>query len=107
MASNTWLDLFPDAKLTHVVSSRSDQLPLLLELEKTTIRPNQGENQRYEAMWERDSSIFDAIEEAWSASPGCSNLSDLMGKVNKTRGHLKVWNVEVFGKVTKEIKNRR
>jgi exonuclease III len=34
VASQSWSDMFPDAKLTHVCSSRSDHLPLLLEMNK-------------------------------------------------------------------------
>jgi hypothetical protein len=54
---------------------------LLLELEKPDVtKPCQ--NQKYEVMWERDPSLLAAIEEAWAASPTCSNLGDLVGKIS-------------------------
>jgi endonuclease/exonuclease/phosphatase family metal-dependent hydrolase len=34
VASDCWLNLFPHAKVTHIVSSRSDHLPVLLEYKK-------------------------------------------------------------------------
>jgi hypothetical protein len=107
VATHSWSDLFPDAKLRHVVSTRSDHLPLLLQLEKQMPGANPPANLKYEAMWEREPSLTNTIEDAWLATPGCSNLGDLMGKISKTSDHLKEWNSEVFGKVTNEIKTRR
>lgn len=107
VASHCWSALFPDAKLTHLVSSRSDHLPLLLELEKQMHIPAAPELPKYEYMWEREASLPEAIEDAWSSSPACSSLTELAQKIGKTRSHLSDWSKVNFGKVSKEIKTKR
>jgi hypothetical protein len=58
-------------------------------------------------MWERDASLPTVIEDAWSASPGYNSLADLAQKITHTRGQLKEWSTEHFGRVTKEIRTKR
>jgi hypothetical protein len=58
-------------------------------------------------MWERDASLPTVIEDAWSTSPGCNSLADLAQKITHTRGQLKEWSAEHFGRVTKEIRTKR
>jgi hypothetical protein len=44
------------------------------------------------------------IEEAWNSMPECHSLEDLMHKIGD---NLKEWSIETFGKVTKDIRNKR
>jgi hypothetical protein len=107
VASHSWTALYPDAKLTHIVSSRSDHFPLLLECERDQRQQSVTHQKRYEHMWERDPALPLVIEEAWAGLPVCSNLTDLVQKVKETREHLHVWSTKNFGKVTKEISKKR
>jgi hypothetical protein len=107
VASHSWSSLFPDAKLTHIVSSRSDHLPLLLECEKAHCQLSGNHLKRCEHMWERDPALPLVIEDAWTGSPACSNLSDLIQKVKETQDRLHDWSTVNFGKVTKEISKKR
>jgi ribonuclease HI len=107
VASQDWSVLYPQAKITHICSTRSDHLPLLLDCENLVPQNRPPGTFRYEHMWERETSLPTIIEEAWNNSPPCASLNELMEKITNTSGHLKEWSTENFGMVTKQIKNRR
>ncbi|XP_051212082.1 uncharacterized protein [Lolium perenne] len=106
VASVWWTELFAETKVTHICSTRSDHLPLLVEYEKHC-QYTKPKEIRYETMWERDPTLSVTIEEAWEGSPPCSNLSDLVKKLNTTRNHMHSWSKETFGSVTKNINRLR
>jgi hypothetical protein len=58
-------------------------------------------------MWERDESLFEQINAAWSLQPPASDLADIRVKLNTTMASMISWNNNVFGSVNKEIKNPR
>jgi hypothetical protein len=65
IASLSWSDRFPDAKVQHIVSSRLDHCPIFLNLERG---PRLQKGQRlfwYEIMWEREESLLGEIQDAW------------------------------------------
>lgn len=88
VASPSWSDHFSGAKLTHLVSSRSDHCPILLRVEREKYRPVKCF--RYEIMWEREDSLGEAIKLAWEQEGTALNLGE--------------WSVRVFGSVSQEIK---
>jgi exonuclease III len=106
VASVCWTELFAETKVTHICSTRSDHLPLLVEYEKQC-QYTKPKEIRYETMWERDPTLSVTIEEAWEGSPPCSNLSDLVKKLNTTRNHMHSWSKETFGSVTKNVNRLR
>ncbi|KAJ1296239.1 hypothetical protein BS78_01G284600 [Paspalum vaginatum] len=59
----TWTDLFTNAQLVHLISSRSDHCPLLLHLDKIQDSMPTKYCLRYEIMWETDESLLDAIKQ--------------------------------------------
>lgn len=61
VASPAWSNLFPTAKLTHICSSRSDHLPLLLDCDLSSQQQKFQHTPRYEYMWEREPSLDDVI----------------------------------------------
>jgi hypothetical protein len=52
VADTTWRDLFGDADLLHLVSSRSDHCPLLLQVKREQWDGNRTMIFCYEIMWE-------------------------------------------------------
>jgi hypothetical protein len=107
VASNSWSDLFPHAKLSHIVSSRSDHLPLLLNYESIHVQRKRTVGQRYEIMWERDPTLQETIETAWSYGRPCSSLQDLVSKLSSTQQHLKDWSNSKFGNITRRANKLR
>ena len=65
VASPCWSDRFKMAQLMHIISSRSDHFPLLLDYEGVPDRRKIPRLFRYEAMWERNETLSVEIEEAW------------------------------------------
>jgi hypothetical protein len=57
VASNSWKDWFKDAYVSHLVSSRSDHLPILLELSREEDHGKLRHVARYEIMWEREETL--------------------------------------------------
>ncbi|CAO2207064.1 unnamed protein product [Urochloa humidicola] len=69
VADTGWRDLFPDATVHHLVSSRSDHCPLFLEIRKENWERHKTRIFRYEIMWERLESLATEIKEAWCTAP--------------------------------------
>jgi endonuclease/exonuclease/phosphatase family metal-dependent hydrolase len=61
VASSSWSDWFPDAKVHHLFTGRSDHLPIFLELQQEDGLRMHGRIACYEIMWERESSLSDEI----------------------------------------------
>jgi hypothetical protein len=64
VASPSWSDWFKDAHVRHLVTSRSDHIPILLELEHDRDPSRQNRVARYEIMWEREEPLPDEIRRA-------------------------------------------
>jgi hypothetical protein len=105
VASPSWTSHFLDANVTHLVSSRSDHCPILIDLEKSCDRRNARKPWRYEIMWERDVSLFDEIEASWNNNPPARNMRDINTKLTCMRGSLNGWKNRSFGSVGREITN--
>ncbi|KAK2975640.1 hypothetical protein RJ640_021085 [Escallonia rubra] len=106
-ANAEWLDLFPNAKVTHLESRISDHNPILLG-------PNIYQNAevkrgrkrfRFESMWVRRSDCAKVIEEAWNAGIQYEDPSQkVIKRVSECRVGLIKWNRRVIGNVQQKIK---
>ena len=54
VADQSWRDVFGQATVHHLVSSRSDHCPILIRMQKEVWQPRQGKPMRYEIVWERE-----------------------------------------------------
>jgi hypothetical protein len=89
VASPSWKDWFKDARVRHLVSSRSDHLPILLDLLDGTDQGKPLRISRYELMWEREESLSSEIERAWDFGTDARNLGDIAGKLRRVMTTLK------------------
>jgi hypothetical protein len=64
VATKSWLSWFPEAKLQHLVTSQSDHLPILLEVEHDVYRRQSRWILRYEIMWEHEPTLAASIDDA-------------------------------------------
>ena len=69
VASPSWSDLFSDAQVVHLMSSRSDHCPILLKAEVATREKGSKRCFRYEIMWERMDSLPEVIKQTWDCRP--------------------------------------
>jgi hypothetical protein len=65
VASPAWSALFPDLRIRHLISPRSDHCPLLLTTDPGLVKRPTQPIRRYEVMWEREPSLAATVEEAW------------------------------------------
>jgi hypothetical protein len=77
VASPSWSTCFPDYRLHHLASSRSDHCPLMLSVDQPTDARPERPQRRYEVIWEREPSLPAAVEEAWSRRVPIQNLGDV------------------------------
>jgi hypothetical protein len=73
VACPRWIHLFPHATVEHLVSSRSDHCPILINF-RTDQDQRNSLPPRYEAMWEREESFANVVEEAWLHQESARNL---------------------------------
>jgi hypothetical protein len=77
VANPSWLICFPDYRLHHLASSRSDHYPLILSVGQPTDARPERPQRRYEVLWEREPSLPAAVEEVWSRRVPIQNLGDV------------------------------
>jgi hypothetical protein len=103
VADAAWRDLFGDATLHHLVSSRSDHCPLLLEIRKESWERHKTRVFRYEIMWERLELMAHEIKEAWCTAPNREGLGGIAKALRRVQGALRVWSKRNFGSITSEL----
>jgi hypothetical protein len=107
MASASWSSWFPEARLHHLVSSRSDDAPILLEMiiEENARRPMRIPH--YEIMWERDKALPEEIRVRWQTGVSVHDLGVMSGNLRKVMSNLSVWSWEKFSAMTVELEKLR
>jgi hypothetical protein len=86
----------------HIVSSRLDHCPILLDVEAVQGRKPKRIF-RYEVMWEREPSLHDGFKRTWESMEPVTSLSDIHAGLDMMSGSLKRLSAEHFGSVTKEL----
>jgi hypothetical protein len=93
VASPSWSAWFPDAKLQHLVSFRSDHCPFFLSLEQDN-EPRQAKR-----------IIRCKINKVWEAGAQVQNLGDVALTLHIVMKSLRSWSFEKFGAIMKELEN--
>jgi hypothetical protein len=69
-----WTNWFSDSCVRHLVTSRSDHLPILLDMEHDRGSRQKGLMSRYKIMWEREPSLPEEIRSSWEACHPVQNI---------------------------------
>lgn len=107
VANTDWRDMFGEATLHHLISSRSDHCPLLLEIKKESWERQKPKIFRYEIMWERLESLAEEIKTAWCTDPSREGLGGVVAALKHVRNALRSWSKKNFGAVTNELEKLR
>lgn len=102
VADHRWSNLFSEASIEHIWSSRSDHLPLLLRFGSRKEWRPVNKAFRYEHMWERLDSLSDVILESWHKRNPGANLSEILAKLVELQQSLSTWARTKFGSVIKQ-----
>jgi hypothetical protein len=89
----------------HLVSSRSDHSPILVRLKGKRNFSNTCTQNRYEIMWEREASLEEEINCAWTNHKCSPDLEGITSKLKATMSTLQTWSKEKFASIEKEMKN--
>jgi hypothetical protein len=103
VASTSWTNWFPGPCVRHLVTSTSDHLPILLDMESESSPNQKGHILRYEIMWEREVSLIKEIHNSWEASHPVQSLGDVATNLKLLMLSLKRWSKQKFGAVTGEL----
>lgn len=103
VADTGWRDLFPEAAVSHLVSSCSDHCPLFLEIKKESWECHKPRIFRYEIMWERLESLAEEVKVAWCSAPDREGLGGIAVALKHVQSALRVWSKENFGSVSTEL----
>ena len=94
--------MFPKAGVKHLTSPTSDHSPILLD---THMEKDYGAwPLRFEAMWIKDSSSLEVVDDAWQCNIEGSHNFRLAKKLQRVKWALKKWNKECFGYAKTRIK---
>jgi hypothetical protein len=103
VASGSWTSWFSNKQLHHLVTSWSDHMPILLDIEQDRSQRLPKHITRYEIMWEWEASLPEEIQMAWRGGKPVQHLGDIPDKIHGVMRTLKKWSKEKFGAVTQEL----
>ena len=97
-----WKNIFPKAGIRHLSNSNSDHNPTLMDTYMEETAPDRPF--RFEAMWTKEESSKEVVENAWLTSVEGSQGYRLARKLDATKRDLKRWNKNCFGISRERIK---
>lgn len=96
MASNEWVELFLDARVSHLGVEVLDHIPILLNTHPSATRVRRPF--RFLKAWSEDSSYFPVVQHAWSQKTKWGMESYKLGRRrHNTAKALSAWNKNHFG----------
>jgi hypothetical protein len=105
VASPSWSQWFPRAKLQHLISVSSDHCPVFLNQVTDQFQAPPKQIMRYEIMWEREESLPSEIKKTWEVCSPAQNLGDVGKSLQSVMRSLRQWSFDKFEAVTKELDN--
>lgn len=76
--------MFPRCKVSHIISSRSDQCPVFIELLGSPKVGTFVKQLKYESYWEREGgALDDHISACWNRDSNINDLGDVANKLDK------------------------
>ena len=106
VANESWMDIFPFASVHHVSMSISDHCLLSLFLHRRQPRKPARKRLFFEAMWVREASCREIIEEVWDPV-GYVNGNTISDRLKNFQEKLRRWNWKVFGNVNHTLRQKK
>jgi hypothetical protein len=98
---------FPDVRVHHLISSRSDHCPVLVELRRDAWENKGSRTFRYEIMLEHVETLSEEIKKVWCSTTDKENLGGLVYALQNMQKALRQWSKEQFGAVSGELNDLR
>ena len=104
--TDTFLELFPETYVEHLVTEESDQQAILVRALETAPRArDRGPRPfQFEEAWTRHAQYDTMIAKAWSDTSTDENtVAGVWAKLSKMTGSMQHWAREVFGSIRRQI----
>ena len=106
VATEEWMDLFPEVRVRHVAMSVSDHCMLMLTLKHKQPQRRGRKCFFFEAMWTREERCREIVEEAWE--PGWVEAEcGIIDGIKRCQEQLQDWNWKEFGNINKVLKQKK
>ncbi|KAK9706380.1 hypothetical protein RND81_07G120400 [Saponaria officinalis] len=103
LSTESWLDIYPFAKLVNLDREWSDHAPVVVYLEKDAGVGQKRESLfRFEQIWVGEEGCEEVIKSAWE-----SGDEDVTMSISRCANKLRAWKGVNIGKITKAIHQRR
>ncbi|XP_004310201.1 PREDICTED: uncharacterized protein LOC101298860 [Fragaria vesca subsp. vesca] len=108
VANKEWKEVFSASRVTHMKPSRSDHVPLGIEILTTrVIRRVKRKRFHIEEFWLRDAECIDVVRNGRVQYSGGDLFQAVCHKIDRTRRALWDWSNRKFGSLKKEIEKTR
>lgn len=108
MPNSTWLDLFPLSRDLNLNPSKSDHLPILIEIREARLKKKRKKKKfHFEEFWLRDENCRKIVESSWNISSDYEPFSKICCKIRNTRFALQEWSKDRFGLLRNKIESTR
>lgn len=108
MASSMWSDWFPMSRALNLKPSRSDHLPILMEVRESRPKKKKKKKRfRFEDCWILNEECREVVERGWECDAGGDPFSIINRKIANTRVALLNWSKSCFGNIKEEIELTR
>lgn len=105
------MDRLGGSEVFHLPLTESDHAGLLVEVRNSEPVARAGGRHpkpfRYENMWKTHGEYNEFVNKSWDPGPGRADLSTVANILSTFQGALKTWDRDVFGSVTKQVKELR
>ena len=100
LATTEWLNLFPQANVTHLLRYKSDHCPIVVRLFKHTKRRGGGSRSfKFETAWLLEEGCESVVKEAWQRG----GTNDVITKLGEVAGGLVQWSSKSLNNLAKQI----
>ena len=104
VACPLWSSMFPRCKVSHIISSRSDQCPVFIELLGSPKVGTFVKQLKYESYWEREGRDLDEqINVCWKIGSNIKDLKDVANNLEKLMKSLHGWSRVHIGYLPKKL----
>ena len=104
VACPLWSSIFPQCKVPHIISSRSDHGPILIELMGNAREGRFARELKYESYWEREGRVLDEqINDCWNRGSNIKDLKDVSNNLEKLMKSLHGWSRVHIGYLPKKL----
>lgn len=108
VANAEWMSMFPAAKFMNHNPSRSDHVPISVDVRKDfTQKQKRKRRFMFEQFWLQDEQCMDVIRQSWIGGDELHIFAKVENRLARTRQHLLNWSKEKFGALKREIEQVR